>query len=107
MINAKVLALIESYGLKFEPLKIGRYCWEADGIVRSDTNSNILHELAHYQIADKERRLLVNYGLGKCPDETSVLPKSMAMTYDRAQYEEELASALGIMWEKHLLAAEF
>ena len=94
--------ILDYFGLSHLPLEKGLHCWEADGIVRSNTSSNTLHEIAHYQLASSERRNLVNFGLGNCPDEKGVSHPSMDMTYDKTYEEEKLASVLGIMMEKHL-----
>jgi len=92
--------VIESFGLKCETLTPDKRCWEGDGIIRSNTDSNFLHELAHWQVSAPERRSLPNFGLGSCPDEH--ISTDMIVKQSQANEEEKLASCLGILWERKL-----
>ena len=66
---------------------------------RSD--SNLIHDIAHFVIAAPERRTMLEFGLGDSPDTTRIgLPRAKGMTASAAQQEEELVSALGIYWER-------
>jgi hypothetical protein len=63
--------------------------------------SDIVHDIAHYLVASKKRRLLPEFGLGLSPDgrAKSIVP---VVTQGFAQREEERASILGILIEKHM-----
>lgn len=65
------------------------------------TDSNLIHDIAHFVVAAPERRTLPEFGLGDSPD-TYIFntPKAQGMTSQKAQQEEELASVLGIYWER-------
>ncbi len=68
---------------------------------RSD--SNLIHDIAHFVVAAPERRTMPEFGLGDAPDTHTVgLPRAKGMTAHQAQQEEELTSALGIYWERQL-----
>lgn len=68
---------------------------------RSD--SNLIHDIAHFVVADPERRTIPEFGLGDSPDTGRFnTPMTKGMTPKKAQDEEELASALGIYWEREL-----
>ena len=55
------------------------------------------HELAHWRVADPRRRRLGNFGLGQAPRGGD--PGFQEVDLDRADGEEERASALGILFE--------
>ncbi len=102
MIHKKVLELISDAGSKFEQLKPDQLCWIGDGVIRSNNESNALHELAHFLVAPKSRKRSVNFGLGHCPDDNRDIDSPMTIKPSNAQKEEELASVLGILYEKEL-----
>lgn len=60
---------------------------------------HILHDLAHYAVCPKRRRKEVEFGLGGNPDDWSEWTDPV-ISKSRAQAEEELASALGIVWDR-------
>lgn len=64
----------------------------------SDTAYNLIHEVAHFQVAEGERRWMKNYGLGSGPDDKY---SASAVVEDSAK-EEAYASLLGILWEARL-----
>lgn len=68
--------------------------------VNASTPGNLLHEVAHYQIAPSWRRHTPGYGLGVEPEGNADVP--LLVSYKRAEKEENLASALGIYWEAYL-----
>ena len=70
---------------------------ETKGSLRTD--ANIIHDIAHYAVASIERRKLPEFGLGTSPDRPRFRAKLVIDRSD-AQHEEELASALGIYWER-------
>lgn len=68
---------------------------------RSD--SNLIHDIAHFVVAAPERKVMPEFGLGPSPDSGVVfVPMADGMTGQESQEEEELASALGIYWEREL-----
>lgn len=70
-----------------------------DGKRRS--NSNIIHDICHYIVAPKPRKNKPEYGLGPSPDTIGYYGKRL-VSYTAAQKEEEMASCLGIYYEKKL-----
>lgn len=93
--------ILTKFKLRQEPLDKYQTAWNGLGTIRANNTSDLLHEIAHYQVAPPERRFKANYGLGTSPDEQCV-KNSMLVTYDVANREEELASVLGILWERSL-----
>ncbi|MGD9729945.1 MAG: hypothetical protein AB7L09_02390 [Nitrospira sp.] len=61
---------------------------------RVDPN-DILHEAAHWLIAEPKRRGVVNYGLGPDPEGCAPLPSPVLVANDVD--EEVMASAMGIL----------
>lgn len=86
--------------------------WDGtDCAYKGDTLSNALHELAHWMVADPERREVPNFGLGSSPSDNAPWSDDEAMgEFHRANErvvpepeEEEMdASVLGICYEYHL-----
>ena len=67
------------------------------------TESNIIHDIAHFVVAAPERRTIPEFGLGDSPDTLRFrTPRAKGITAKMAQQEEELASTLGIYWEREL-----
>jgi len=66
--------------------------------LRVSTPMNLLHEVAHYQIAPKWRRHKEGYGLGMEPEGRFERYTPILVSELRAVYEETLASILGILW---------
>lgn len=67
------------------------------------TESNLIHDIAHFVVAAPERRTIPEFGLGDSPDTLRFnTPRAKGITAAMAQREEELASALGIYWEREL-----
>lgn len=62
--------------------------------------SDLLHELAHFQVAAPERRFEPDYGLGDGPETTRTL--SRLISGKESQSEEVAVSLLGILWEAQL-----
>jgi hypothetical protein len=60
--------------------------------------SNLIHEVAHFLVADPARRPLVNFGQGSSPDELfRDAPRSVPLS--SVVHEEQLASSLGLAFE--------
>ncbi len=72
--------------------------WDGETVF-ADSAYNLIHEIAHFQIAAPDRRNTPNYGLGPGPNDRGVGCETTAST---PVDEEVLASLLGIMWEVRL-----
>jgi len=103
--RAAALALAESLGigtLSGSPaLDFG---WNGTAL-RSDTEAYVLlHEIAHFQIAPPERRVLIDFGLGAGPEtgDRAAAERAATLFGVEREREEALASLLGILWEVEL-----
>lgn len=70
---------------------------------RRRSDSDLIHDIAHFVVASPDRKNLPEFGLGDSPDTgmfSTPLAKGMTMTM--AWKEEELASAFGIYLERKL-----
>jgi len=79
--------------------------FQDEALTKRRTESNLIHDIAHFVVAAPERRTLPEFGLGESPDTFRLGPSmslAKGMTGKMAQQEEELASALGIYWEREL-----
>lgn len=77
--------------------------FQDEALLRRRTESNLIHDIAHFVVAAPERRTMPEFGLGDSPDTMRFrTPLAKGMTAKMAQQEEELASALGIWWEREL-----
>jgi hypothetical protein len=63
--------------------------------------SNILHDVAHFAVSNKNRRQLPEFGLGSSPDNNTIQVDRIA-SISIARSEEIVASALGIYWEREI-----
>lgn len=72
--------------------------WDGETVTAS-TPANLLHEVAHFQIAPAWRRFKPGYGLGIEPE--GVEHPQLA-TDIRSAVEESLSSVLGVLWQAHL-----
>lgn len=80
------------------------FSWDGNVIrIRTET-AVLLHEIAHWQIAPPERRLLYDFGLGAGPEtgRRADADAARCVSTDTQVEEEDLASLLGILWEVHL-----
>ena len=74
-----------------------------DGVtLRTSTPMNLLHEVAHYQIASPQRRHKEGYGLGLEPEGLYERYTPLLVSDFRAAYEESMASVLGLLWADEL-----
>ena len=77
------------------------FSWDG-AVLRTRSEACVLfHEVAHWQLATPERRLLPDFGLGAGP-ETGRFEEADAarvLTDDELIFEEGCASLLGILWE--------
>jgi hypothetical protein len=77
------------------------FSWDGRVIRARSEASVVFHEIAHWQIAPPERRLLPDFGVGAGPETGRVAEANAAQCVDAAIREEEenLSSLLGILWE--------
>ena len=64
----------------------------------------ILHEIAHFVLAPRERRGLVDFGLGPGPDtrDRDAAERAALLPVSKRDADEAEASLLGILWEAAL-----
>lgn len=60
---------------------------------------NILHEIAHFQIAKSHHRYKMDFALGQGP-ESGIVTKENYLINKYADIQEEYASVIGILWMK-------
>jgi hypothetical protein len=73
--------------------------------LRADTEAYVLlHEVAHFQLAAPARRRMIDFGLGSGPEtgERATADNAACLFGIAREYEEALASLLGILWEVEL-----
>lgn len=78
----------------------GGFLWNGKEAA-TGTPSNILHDFAHWQLANKVTLHLPEFGLGKAP-ESEVMPQKIFREFNFVYHEELFASALGIWYERLL-----
>ena len=81
-----------------------RFNWDGTAL-NGDTEAYvILHEIAHFVLAPRERRQLVDFGLGPGPDtlDREVAERAAVLTPLACDEDEAAASLLGIVWEARL-----
>ena len=103
--RTSALALADSLGMRSLPgspaLDFG---WNGTAL-RSDTEAYVLlHEIAHFQIAPPERRVLIDFGLGAGPEtgDRAAAERAATLFGVEREREEARASLLGILWEVEL-----
>ena len=64
----------------------------------------LLHEIAHWQLAPPQRRVLPDFGLGAGPEtgRRAEANQALAIVGPKRLREEQLASLLGVLWEVEL-----
>lgn len=77
------------------------FLWDGETLYHS-SESNLLHEISHLQLAPSWRRYKWGYGLGVEPEGPWGRRDSRLVSEVRSCFEEELASLLGIFWERSL-----
>lgn len=71
--------------------------------ITGDNFSNIIHDIAHFEVADKKARSLPDFGLGEGPDSYDFNGDCKRIySEQKCDQIEERASALGIFWEKEI-----
>jgi hypothetical protein len=74
-------------------------------VMRAGTEAYVLlHESAHWLLANKRRRRTFEFGLGPGPEtgHCAAAQRAMLLTDTARQREEAMASLLGILWEAEL-----
>jgi hypothetical protein len=69
------------------------------GVDASDAASNLCHDLAHWLVAEPQRRDLLDFGLGRGPD--SVRHADRVVSVPDATQEEQASSILGALIERN------
>ena len=106
-LKRKVNILAKNVGAKInwrKSLKNFQFLLQYDGqYITGDNFSNIIHDIAHFEIADKTARSLPDFGLGESPDSYDADSLCKKIYSDKICDDiERKASALGIYWEKEL-----
>ena len=99
------LELARACGIKIHPpQRRCRFNWDGATLNGASEAYVILHEIAHFMLAPRERRCRVEFGLGPGPDTRDrVAAEHAAVLPPLARDEEEAkASLLGILWEAQL-----
>jgi len=111
--DRKIRQLARKWGTKIRKRSCSGYAFNGKNIAllvdsevpdpKRRTDSNLIHDIAHYAVCAPERRTLPEFGLGESPDSSKCPPRpKIKLTWNQAQLEEELASTLGIWWEREL-----
>lgn len=100
----KALKLAKDVGMPSNFTRVDIYKSVWDGKVLRAANdrsvSNIIHDIAHFQVSPKKYRNTAEFSLGISPDShPHELPERPPGQSD--QEEEERASILGILWEMY------
>lgn len=87
-------------GALLSPRRIEINTWAFDGktiATAKRSDSDIIHDLAHWDMATIKMRSVVNFGLGPSPDDQLTSPRIIPPR--QAAKEESAASLLGIYYE--------
>jgi len=80
------------------------YAWTGQAL-REDTEAYVLlHEVAHFQLAPRERRQAIDFGLGAGPEtgDRDGAERAATVFGTEREAEEAMASLLGVLWEVEL-----
>ncbi|MGE4062311.1 MAG: elongation factor P hydroxylase [Rhodospirillaceae bacterium] len=100
--RVKAIALAARFGIPtLDEDPASAFSWDGKVIRTRSETSVVFHEIAHWQIAPKERRPLPDFGVGAGPETGRIDEANAALCVDAATKEEEenLSSLLGILWE--------
>jgi hypothetical protein len=100
--RAKAVALAARLGIPtLDEDPAAAFSWDGKAIRTRSETSVVFHEIAHWQIAPRERHPLPDFGVGAGPETGRVDEANAAICVDAATKEEEenLSSLLGILWE--------
>jgi len=103
--HAQAIGLLHRFGLgTLDHAPEEGVTWDGQAVAIRMEPSVIVHEVAHYQLAQPERRHLADFGLGAGPESgdkalCEAQRRVFGLDCDR---EEALASLLGVLWEAEL-----
>lgn len=100
--QSKAVDLAKRFGIPtLDEDPAAAFSWDGRAIRTRSETSVVFHEVAHWQIAAPERRLLPDFGVGAGPESGRIDEANAAVCVDAATREEEenLSSLLGILWE--------
>jgi hypothetical protein len=100
--RAKAVALAARLGIPtLDEDPAAAFSWDGKVIRTRSETSVVFHEIAHWQIAPRERLALPDFGVGAGPETGRVDEADAVLCVDAATKEEEenLSSLLGILWE--------
>lgn len=100
--QSKAVALAKRFGIPtLDEDPAVAFSWDGRAIRTRSETSVVFHEVAHWQIASPERRMLPDFGVGAGPESGRIDEANAAVCVDAATREEEenLSSLLGILWE--------
>ena len=101
----RALGLARACGIAVHPPEVETaFNWDGQAL-KGDTEAYvILHEIAHFTLAPRERRGLIEFGLGPGPDtaDRAAAESAAVVTPLACEEDEALASLLGILWEARL-----
>jgi len=99
------LDLARSFGMDILPGSPALdFAWNGYAL-RSATEAYVLlHEVAHFQIAPRARRALIDFGLGAGPEtgDRAAAERAACVFGIARESEEAMASLLGVLWEVEL-----
>jgi len=78
--------------------------WDGTGLNAATEAYVILHEVAHFALAPRARRGLIDFGLGPGPDtvDRDAAESAVVVSPIEREQDEAAASLLGILWEASL-----
>jgi len=97
--------LAERFGIPtIDQAPAAAFSWDGKFLRTRSEASVLVHEIAHWQLAPADRRLLPDFGLGAGPETGRVTEADAVrrVTDSVKEREELLASLLGILWEAAL-----
>jgi hypothetical protein len=100
-----VARLARRLGIPIRPGSPPRnFGWDG-AVMRTGTEAYVLlHEIAHWQMADRRRRRAREFGLGPGPEtgHRAAAERATLLTGMAREREEAMASLLGVLWEAEL-----
>jgi hypothetical protein len=96
------LAFARRCGMAVHPPDVAcRFNWDGTALNSATEAYVILHEIAHFVLAPRERRCLIDFGLGPGPDtlDRDAAAQAAMLTPLAREADEAAASLLGILWE--------
>ncbi len=98
----EALALARRFGVPTHPPGTRpAFNWDGNALDIDTEAYVILHEIAHFVLAPRERRGLVDFGLGPGPDtrDREAAERAALLPVSKRDADEAEASLLGILWE--------